>query len=99
MGHQSQRPAQQRLHGVRRVVALDVGVTCHGADANPALRRPHVGQLMHPVDIHEMPRRSEPHVEHRDEALSSGEDLAVGSDVGEPLQGLVERRRGGIDER
>ncbi len=52
----------------------------------------------HPVDVHQVGRRGEAHVEDRDEALAAGEDLAVVAHLGEDGDGLIDAARGVVHE-
>jgi hypothetical protein len=69
--HQPQRVPQQRLHGVRRLVPLDRRVPGKRAHAHGTVRDPDVGQLGQPVDVDEVRRGGQPHVEQRQQALAA----------------------------
>ena len=81
MRDQPQRLPEQRLHGVRRLVALDLGVPRQRADPDRAVLDPDVRQLGEPVDVDQVRRGGQPHVEHRQQALAAGEHLAVVTDL------------------
>ena len=88
-----QRLAQQRLSGIRPVVVFELGVPDQGADPDVLGGDLDRVQAADPVDVDEVGRRGQAHVEDRDEALSAGEDLAVMADLGEHGDGGVDAAR------
>ena len=90
MRHAQQRLAEQRQRGIRAVVPLELGVTDGGTDPDVLVGDGHGVQPGHPVDVDQVGGLGQPHVEHGDEALTPGEDLAVVPHLGEGRDGLVE---------
>ena len=50
-------------------------------------------EALEPVDVDQMPRRGEPQLHHRDQALSAGEDLRLVAEGGEHIERLSQRGR------
>ncbi len=77
MGDVDHRLAQQRQRGIRLVVVLELGVAHERAHPHLGVGHGHLGEAGDLVDVDEVGRRGESHVEDRDEALPTREDLAV----------------------
>ena len=93
VGDVQQGLAQQREGGVGALVPLQLGVPDEGADAHRVLPHLDVAEAGHPVDVDQVGRRGEAHVEDRDEALAAGEDLAVVAHLSEDGDGLIDAAR------
>ena len=73
-----------------RLVALELGMAHQGADPDGLARHLDGVEAGDAVDVDEVRGGGQPHVEDRDEALASGEDLAVMADLAEDGDGLLE---------
>ena len=99
MGHVAQGLAEERERGARPAVPLERSVPDQGSHADVGVGDVHGIQPGHAVDVDEVPGAGEAHVEHRDEALPTGEHLAVVADLGEDAHGLVDGARRVVHER
>ncbi len=88
VSHQRQRLAQQRLSRGRHRVAQDIGVPGRGPDRDLPIGHADEGQLAEPVDVDQMSRRGQPHIQQRHKGLAAREHLAVWPDRGEDLDRL-----------
>ena len=86
--------AQQRQGGVRRPRARSSRACRTSAPTRTRVRRHLDGvEAGDPVDVDEVRRGGQAHVEERDQALPAGEHLAVVADLGEDGDGLVDGAR------
>ena len=99
VGDVDERLPQQRQGVEGPVVALDGGVAGRGAHADTAAADLDPVEAADVVDVDQVGGRGEAHRQQRHQALAAREDLAVGPDLGQHVEGLLERRRPVVDER
>ena len=93
VGDVDQRLAQQRQRGIRLVVVLELRVPHQRADPHLGVGDVDVGEAGDLVDVDQVGRRGEPHVEDRDQALPARQHLAVVAHLGQHRDRLVDGAR------
>jgi hypothetical protein len=90
VGQVGQGLPQQRHRAVGVRVVLDLGVAGHRADPHRLGVGADVGQLRQPVDVDQVRRRGQAHVQQRHQALPARQDLAVVAGVVEDRERLLD---------
>ena len=86
--HEVQRLLEDREPRGGRAIALDFAVPGERADPHSAVLGPYKRQLAQAIDVDDVGGLGEPHVQDRDQALATRENLALGP--GEGIERFVE---------
>ena len=71
------RLVHQRAALAHHIGEFEIALARHGADLERAVVLADVGQAIDPVEVDDVVRQHEPHVEHRHQRLPAGQKLGV----------------------